>query len=350
MKRHTLTVPVPVQVEGRFRAVVHTGHEFDEFGNIVKHGTILRETPFGKNSITLKGFENFLTLVSLNNLYIVAGSGNTAPGESDTTLSGYLGASNTYASYSTTRNVTPDGSGYVWWRTTKRATFVPGSLGGGSVNVAEAGITHHVGGTLAESALTARGLLVDTDGDPTTVSVDNSSEYLDLIWEYTEYVLATAGGSVTLNIDGVDTMYTYEVRPYWFDNAGGSYNYGGWGAPPANTLIAISMPGNGGYTWPYSTNCFTGSLVPISGSSDGRGGLGNGEQADIPIGSGLSYLPDSKYRDFKFTWLPLQGNKNITVVRVSLGHTQWQVSYSPAIAKVNTKQLDLQFRLTYANR
>jgi len=343
----TLTIPVAIRARGRFRAVVHTGHEYNEFGNVVKFGRVLRETPFGNNKITLTGFDKLFVNQGAS-LVMVAGSGNASPLESDTTLSSYLGKTNTFATYSTTRNTTPDVNGEVWWRVTKRMTFGPGSLGGAAVNVAEAGITTNVGlsSTNGSTPVSARGLLVDGTGNPTTVSVNNAIEYLDLIWEYTEYVKASVTGSVNLTIDGVVIAHSYEVRPYWFDNVGGSFQYGGWRDVGSDTWGPNFSPvGNGGYTWSYASNCFTGSLVAITGD-----GLGNGVQGDIPIQASGAYVNGSKTRALSMTWLPVNGNKNITVVRANLGHTSWQVGYSPAIAKVNTKQLDLSFVLSYANK
>lgn len=343
----TIEIPVAIRAQGRFRAVVHTGHEYDEFGNVVKFGDVLRETSFGNNKITLTGFDKAF-LNQGDNLCMVAGSGNTAPSESDTTLAAYLGKTQSFASASTTREVVPDVNGDVWWRVTKRMTFGPGSLGNVAVNVAEAGIVTNVGlsGTNASTPVTARGLLVDAGGNPTTVSVNNAVEYLDIIWEYTEYVKASVTGTVTLTIDGVATVHNYEVRPYWFDNVGGSYNYGGWRDVAGNVWGPNFSPlGNGTYTWSYATNCFTGAITAITGNN-----LGNGVQADIPIQASGAYTNGSKTRSLNCTWLPVNANKNITVVRVNLGHTCWQVSYSPAIAKVNTKQLDLLFVLSYANK
>lgn len=347
-----LNIHAAVRAEGRFRAVVHTGHKYDEFGNVTEYGRVLRETPFSRNKITLTGFGKILTNQSAN-LCMVVGAGNATPNEADTTLQSYLGKSQTFASATTTRNVTPDANNEVWWRVTKRITFGPGSLGGSSVNVAEAGIVTNVGlsGTNASTAVSARGLIVDGTGSPTTVSVNNAVEYLDVIWEYTEYVKASITGTVTLTIDGVAVVHTYEVRPYWFDNVGGSYNFGGWRDVGDTEWGPNWSPvGTGTYTSPYATNCFTGSLVPISGTSDGRGGLGSGTAADIPIMSSSTYTTNSKNRSISCTWLPSNANKDITVVRVNLGHTCWQVSYSPAIAKINTKQLDLSFNLSYANK
>lgn len=339
--------PVGVRSRGRFRAVVHTGHTYDSFGNIVRHGIILRETPFGRNTITDGGFDRLLTH-TFSSIVMVAGSGNTTPSESDTTLASYLGKSATISSASTTRETTPDSNDEVWWRTTKRYTFGPSSLGGGSVNVAEAGVAFgSIGSVNSSSPIGARGLLVDDMGNPTTVSVDNDVEYLDLIWEYTEWIPASATGTVELEIDGTPTDFDYEVRPYNFGNTGGSFNSSPWVNASSNNIPGWYPAGDSTYTWSKATNVFAGPLDAITGNP-----LGNGTRAWIPIMSSSTYINGSKTRSLHCTWLPTQGNVvgGIGAVRVDLGHSSWQVGFDPKIAKVDTKQLDLVFTLSMANR
>lgn len=344
----SITIPANVRVTGRFKAVVHTGHKFDEFGNIVEFGEALRETPFGRNTITYTGFSKILQSQG-GSLVMVAGAGNTTPAITDTTLVSYLGKSATLATQATTRNTTPDINDEVWWRTTYRITFAPGSLGGGSVNVAEAGISTNVslGDVTSSTPLVARGLLVDGGGSPTTVSVNNAVEYLDIIWEYTEWLKASATGTVSLTIDGTPTIFDYEVRPYYFDNTGGSFNYGGWSNAGSLSIPGFSIYSSGTYTNPWLSNVFSGPLVAITGN-----GLGDGTSSDIPIVSTDAYVTNSLERTLKHTWLPAYANISggIGVFRVHLGHTCWQVSFDPKIAKINTKQLDMFWKFTMANR
>lgn len=342
----TIKIPVAIRAQGRFRAVVHTGHKYDEFGNVVEFGKVLRETPFGNNKITLTGFNNIFVNTA-GSVMMVCGEGNTAPTESDTTLASYLGKTQTFATASNTRNTTPDGNGDVWWRVTKRMTFGPGSLGGGNVNVAEAGIVLNVGFSSinASTPVSARGLLVDGSNNPTTVSVNNAVEYLDIIWEFTEYVKASVTGTVTLTIDGSSVVHNYEVRPYHFDNVGGSYNYGPWRDPGTSGFLSLAPMGAWTYTSPYATNNFTSAPVAITGTP-----LGSGVYADIPTQSMSAYTTNSKQRSISLTWLPAQGNKSTSLIRLNLTHTGWQIWFTPAIDKVNTKQLDLQFTLSMANK
>lgn len=345
-----IEITVPIRCEGRYRAIVHTGHEFDEFGNITKFGEVLRETPFGKNIITLIGFSKILQNQG-GSMVMVAGSGNTAPVEGNTTLVAYLGKSNTIATQATTRNVSPDVNNEVWWRTTYRFSFGPETLGAGAINVAEAGISTAVSinSVTSSTTLLSRGLLVDGAGNPTTVSLNATTEFLDIIWEYTEWVKASVTGSVNLTIDGVVTSHSYEVRPYYFDNVGGGYNYSGWADAGSLSIPGYSTNNSkSGYPLSAATCAFAGPLVAITGN-----GLGNAAAANVPnLMSTDAYVTNAKNRTFRTTWVPTEANiaGGVGVVRPNLGHAQFQVSFTPKIAKIDTKQLDLYWTFAMANR
>lgn len=345
-----LKIKTPIRATGRYKAVVHTGHEFDDLGNIIKYGDVLRETPFNGNVITYTGFSKILQNQG-GSMVMVVGAGNTAPVIGNTTLVSYLGKSNSIVSQLSTRNSSPDINNEVWWRTTYRFTFIPGSLGGGSVNVAEAGISTNVavGSVNSGSSLTSRGLLVDGGGSPTTVSVNNAVEYLDVIWEYTEWVVAAVTGIVSIDVDGVPTNFDYEIRPYYFDNVGGGFNYGGWQNAGNLTIPGFAANASkGGYPSSYATCVFGGSLVAITGD-----GLGSASINDIPFTMSVdAYVPNSLERTFYMTWLPTEGNiaGGIDVIRVNLGHSNWQVGFTPPIPKVNTKQLDMYWTYSMDNR
>lgn len=345
-----IEITVPIRCEGRYRTIVHTGHEFDEFGNVVKFGDVLRETPFGKNIITLTGFSKILQGGG-SSLAMVAGSGNTTPVEGDTTLVAYLGKSATVVSQTTTRNVSPDVNNEVWWRVTYRVSFAPGSLGSGAVNVAEAGssISVAIGSITSATPLISRGLLVDGAGVPTTVSLDATNEFLDIIWEYTEWVKASVTGSVNLTIDGTVTAHNYEVRPYYFDNTGGSFNYWGWADAAASTVPGYSVVNaKSGYPFAASTCAFAGPLGVITGNS-----LGNAVALNVPtLMTTNAYVTNSKNRTLRTSWIPNEANiaGGVGVIRPNLGHAQFQVSLTPKIAKIDTKQLDLYWTYAMANR
>ena len=206
-------IPVACRQEGRYKAAVHTGHKYDMAGNIYQEGTVLRESEWSDNLITLTGFQRMLEANRQVRVRAVAGIGNTDPEESDTTLKIYRGFSSEFVSMTRTVNATPDVDGYVTVKFTFRFTFNPGSLGSGVINVAEAGMVEYVTTPTAMSPVLSRGLLVDNAGNPTTVSYDATNEYLDMYWEFTHYIPAEVTGTVSITVDGVPTNYNYVCRP-----------------------------------------------------------------------------------------------------------------------------------------
>lgn len=354
MKRK-IEVNAAVQSTGRFRAVVHSGHTFDDAGNMVRHGVILRETPFGRNKITLTGFSHLLQ--HDNPIAMVAGSSNTAPAEANTTLGSYAGKTQTHVSTVTTRSTTVDGDGNVYWRVTHRMTFPPESLGLDAINIAEAGVVSLAGisfGSIdADTAVSARGLLVDGGGSPTTVSLNAAVEYLDLIWEYTEYVKASVTGTTNHTIFGDVIAHDWEVRPTFFENAGGSYIARGWG--PAGDGV---LPGFQAIGYPYgdweqgSTQArSTNGLGTISSAPANDSGLSNALRAANAYVV-ADYVTASKQRTMQITWLPSRANipGGIQSFMVNCGHTSWQIAYNPKFDKTDDDQLDLNFTLSMANK
>ena len=343
---NSLIATQTVQVRGRIRAVVHTGHEFDAKGNVIKYGDVLRETPFGRNKITTNGFDKLLGGAG-GEFSMVAGTGSTAPTESDTILTTYEGKCSTRISCTRTYN-NNTASLPLWWRATYRVTFNPGSLGTGSKNIAEAGAIFGtaLGSVNGSTVLAAHGLIVDVSDVPTPIAVNTDTEYLDLIWEYTEYLPYDATGTVSITVEGTPTNFTYYVRPANLTNTGGSYDTRAWQQP-----AATAFPGWG------PTGAIAGYVNVDEASTVGNSALTTPD--NIPMSTGYSattytsdaYTLGTKYRDFTMQFAPAAGNPvgGVNLARVALGHSQWQVSYSPALDKTATKQLTLTFRLAYAN-
>lgn len=349
---------VPIKCRGRFQLIKHTGHKYDEAGNVVQYGEVIEETSPRNNTITLVGFNSMLGAFSgLNGngtmgiLSFVLGSGNTSPSEADSTLVNYAGKSNTHVSTITTRNVTPNLDGDVMWRTTYRVTFAPGSLGDDFVNITEAGVV--MGSVTFETIngstlVGARGLLEDGEGDPTSVSLDASSEYIDLIWEYTEWVPAVITGTVTLSIDGSSVVHNYEVRPCWFENTGGSFNNRGWKNMGALAGPAFAPVFSAVYD---ASNANTVALTGPLGALYGENPTGTYDTDNRPSAMIVQpYTSNSKYRDIELVWTPLYGNIDIGAIKINTSHFQWQMSLNPVIDKMNTKIFRITIRTLLANR
>lgn len=346
-----------IKVTGRFRAIVHTGHILNDAGEPVGYKKVLRETPFGRNTITLHGFNRLLSRSGATYLGMVAGVGNTAPTEGDLLLTSYAGK---YSSRTITTAINNDiGSGPLYYRLIYTGTFNPGAFGGSPVNIAEAGMaftsSNNYNALGSGTNIGAHGLLVDVSDNPTTVSVA-PDEFLDMVWEYTEWLPYDASGTVSLTIDGVPTDHTYAVRPCFL----GNYTSGG-GWQPTN----ITTPSSGMVAFPNTANqnwmgVVIGSATfqrSSAGTNSAIGTPGGGPSGTfnalmLPSSAGLSsYVDDSKQRAFSFTWGPTVGNdpSGINLVTMLLEHCHFQVSFDPPIAKVASKQLQLNFMLTLSN-
>lgn len=345
-----MNIDTTIKSKGEFFLITHTGHTYDANGVPNGYKEIIGRTFPNQNKITLTGFERFLQSQG-GGFTLLLGTGNTAPAETDTTLAAYAGKSNNVTAYSTVKNATPDVDGYVTWTMEKRVTFAPGSLGGGAISLAEAAVVTNVDFSIinGSTAVNARGLLVDSFGAPTTLSTDNAIEYVDAIWRYTEYVKASVTSTEVITIDGVDTNFDVEVRPYYFDFPGASVtgNFG-WGPSGANEAFGLGLKLGGGSDDNASATCaFSSGVTTITGNA-----LGGSDSDRVPIGSLDTYVALSKQRVIKLKWLGAKCNLSggIGCIRVTLGHTCWQVGYTPKIPKVDPKQLDITFTISMSNK
>lgn len=337
--------PHNIGVSGRYRAVVHTGHTYDETGQVNGYKEVLQETPFGKNLMTRLFFTDILNNVFLVDGVIVAGAGNTTPTETDSNLTSYLGKCSTCVIDSTQVGDVPGVDGMVYLRTTFRATFNPNSLGtSGSVNVAEGGVAK---GSLYEiystTPLYSHGLLVDDLGNPTTVSVQVATEYLDLFWEYTRYFKMEDSGTVTIDIDGVPTEHTWVMRPSnwqlressatttWHDE---SVNSG------TISFVSPCCPGtNGDNHNTSSTGLRSGPLGTLEQFASGT---------IYPMNSATVMAANPslpKQRSWNLLFTTTNGNVpgGAGALQITGGSFTpvWQISFNPPLAKDTTKQLNL---------
>lgn len=351
---------IAVQEEGHYRAVVHTGHKFDAEGKQVEHGEILRESEWGKNLITLGGFA---ALLSGSNpaATCVVGSGNTAPTEADTVLASYLGKNtvNQLTLFSRTVSGTPDGDGYYVIETVYRATFYPGSLGSGSVNVSEAGMAKaSQSATNATSALLSRGLLVDSFGAPLTISMNATTEYLDIYWRHRRYIPASVVGSMAMQIMGVSVVHDWEARPIYINpttTSGGYDIHRSWWNG-INATVGLSVANVAGLVAYITVGGMPSNVYGQPGVLDGA--LSSATNT-APTGTFLSYsssnwtydayVPGSKQRVCHLNLVPTNANlAAVSVVTFHLGNQGWQMSFDPPVAKQATPNRVWRIDLTIA--
>lgn len=337
---------------GEFKARVHTGHTYDAKGNIIAEGIDLGGSEWGKNTITLGGFNAMM--VGAVNIKAVAGVGNTAPAEANTVLASYRGAESTKTLTSMIVYTTPV-SGYYRIEYIFRATFNPGALGSGAINVAEAGMAMTSGTPNSSTPLFARGLLVDGGGAPTTVSMDASTEYLDIFWKYTRYIPAEITGTQNITILGVVTPHDYIIRPVFLDPnnapAGAStlsiwWNLGlsanalpGWGLSVSDTSYGGASFGPRVFDGDISANVLTG--VPA------------GTTAMQSSYTAAAYVANSKERSFSLNFLPTDANlaSHIRSMTLKWNLLGLQMQFNPRIQKNATpaRVLRLDFKISVAN-
>ena len=272
----------------------------------------------GSTRLLADWFENLITdngldLVGSSASYTSCcqvGTGATAASNSDTTLQSYVAGTNTVSSTET--GVSGSSPYYAYLR--KKYDFALGAVVG---NMSEVG----VGTTTTTGNLFSRALIVDGGGSPTTVSV-LVTEQLRVTYELRFYAYETdVTGSML--VGGVSTSYT--LRP-----ANANTNVGTPGAqatftsdgtvyPSTSTLGAITSTPSGG-----------GTLL-ISGASVG------------------SYVSSSHEVVGTFSMGTTSGNASggIGCMRLSTTLGVFQISFSPAIDKDNTKTLSMEFTISW---
>lgn len=335
---------------GEFMAVRRKAHTFDNDGNIVEEGEVLQQSAWGKNLITDGGFAT--QLAGSVNITMVAGSGNTAPVEANTTLQTYKGkySGSTQIIYSRTLNIVPDVDGYCVLETVYRATFNPGALGSGAQNISEAGMAMgSQGATTGATALFSRGLLVDNFGAPLVIAMNASTEYLELYWKHTRYIPAEVIGTSALTILGSNISHAYTIRPMFLDlavtNASVNLFNVWWGGASATILAGLApVVTDSSYSTAYhGPRVFSGAI--------------SSNQTTPPAGAVLSYwasgytldayVPGSKSRTFHLNMVPGDGNlAAIRSISLKWGFQGWQMELNPTIAKLSTPQRTLRFDFT----
>ena len=241
------------------------------------------------------------------------GTGVTPVAVSQTDLATPLATTSTLQSSSTGRNSTTPY--YTWGRRTFR--FSQGAAAG---NLTEVGVTYGGG-----SSLFSRALIVDSEGNPTTLTI-LSDEWLDVTYELRIYQdLVDKTFNITLL--GVDHVVTVRPANVTTNPSGSSYFFDHF----------ISW-------YYYYSQCshYNGTIGTITGSPSGVGSSAGGTsygaysqnslQRSIIYGVGLN---DAN----------LAGGIQSTIINTD--KCSWQVGYVPAIAKDSFKTLTMNYTLSW---
>lgn len=241
------------------------------------------------------------------------GTGVTPVAVSQTDLATPLAITSTLQSSSTGRNNTAPY--YTWGRRTFR--FGQGVAAG---NLTEVGVTYGGG-----SSLFSRALIVDSEGNPTTLTI-LSDEWLDVTYELRIYQdLVDKTFNITLL--GVDHVVTVRPANVTTNPSGSSYFFDHF----------ISW-------YYYYSQCshYNGTIGTITGSPSGEGssagGVSYGAYSQNSLQRSIIYgvgLDDAN----------LAGGIQSTIINTD--KCIWQVGYSPAIAKDSFKTLTMNYTLSW---
>ena len=279
----------------------------------------------GSRRVLADWFPNLITDNGLNLIgssgswlsYCQVGTGTAAPNVLDTALASRVAGTPTVnASTAGTRSSAPY---FVWRRNTYR--FAEGTATG---NIAEVGV-----GPSATGNLLSRARILDGSGNPTTISVA-ADESLDVTYEF-RYYPPTVDNTFSLTIGGV----TYSV-----------------------TSRAAGVTSESAFGWFISQIGQAQTIDDRSVVKARNGAIGAitaepaGASSDSSSVTNAAYSAGSHYRDGTVTWALNAGNLagGISAILVQHGIGTYQLGFSPAIPKDNTKVLEMTFRHSWARK
>lgn len=285
--------------------------------------------PDGRRRQLVDWFPNLITNAGLNAIGTLTswlsacrvGTGSTTPNVSDTALVSFVAGTSTRQATASAAASTPPyhGSFTVTYR------FAAGVAAG---NLAEVGIATQaaVGGTLF-----SRALILDGDGDPTTITV-LSDEVLDVTYQL-QYLPPTSDANSTITVGGIDyDLVTRAANITTFTSWGGDQQIGG----------AVQ---------PFAHN---GALGAITTTPSGTQAAGTATNA--------SYGNNNLYRDCTLSWALGEANFGNNGVRAvsfklgtanqALGHMQFSIanddSPNAGIPKTSSQVMSFVVRHTWA--
>lgn len=300
---------LPVGVRGRYKLTVRGGDM-----------RVRRESPWIDNLITNIGLDSLA--LGTDNTTCVVGTGNTAPDATDTALASQVASTTTTQASSAQTDIN---SPYGMMKTVVKR-FAQGVAAG---NLAEVGIGP------AANALFSRALIVDEEGNPTTLSVQ-SDEVLDVTYQLIVYPpLSDVEDTVAITGSG-DHDIVFRAA---------SVGSSSWWTFFGGQVMSFVIKGSEG-----SSTAYDGAIGAITGSPSGSSS--NSSSVEMAAYSSSSYQ-----RDITWVWGLNNGNfaGGIGAVRTALqdsgggfsSRLTFQCGFSPAIDKDASKTLALTFRYSW---
>lgn len=287
-------IDIKIGMRGRYKLAVK------------KNGDTVRETSWFDNLITNQGMNLITTSNSALN-FCQVGSSSAAPAFSDVALGSriagvssatYVGTIDTTDRYAVISNT---------------YTFPGGSAAG---NIAEVG----VGTAATGNVLFSRALVLDSVGNPTTITVLPDE---DLVVVYQLWIRQPTEDFTSIVGDKTLTIRACSVN---------SIASKGW---RGNNGAGLQLVGRG------ETVAYTGAIDDITSSPSGTSATTTSVAQD-------AYVADSHTRVSRITWGTTLANFAILSFSWGFGPTYWQAQLSSPITKNNTQTLRLGVRLTWS--
>ena len=277
----------------------------------------------GEERLLADWFDNLITDGGLNRMgtdqhgnYCLVGSGSTPPANTDTALTTFIASTNNYTPTVGAASSAP----YYGWELYKYR-FNQGAAAG---NISEIGI----GWTATNGNLFARTLVKDSGGNPTTVTV-LANEYLDVFHELRIYA-PTSDVTTQVTIAGV--VHDVIVRPSYV-----TYGYSGRWAASRGDAIRI---GSG-----ISSTAYAGTIGAQTTGPSGSSGLFTSTTMSAYVNNSLKR---TAVLSAALDVCNVGGIRSIEFGTRGAG--SWQMQFTPAIAKDNTKTLSLTVEVSWARR
>jgi hypothetical protein len=285
--------------------------------------------PDGTRRVLADWFDNLVLDAGLNRIgsggilsYCRVGTGSTAPANGQTALVNQVAATSSQVGSPAT-GYDSVGNLYGWVRHTFR--FTAGAAAG---VLAEVG----VGWGDAGATLFSRALILDDEGDPTTVTV-LADEVLDVAYELRLY-RPTADAAYTVTIDGSGD-HAVLMRAASMSSWGEAARY-----LAAYGLATASFFNSSGSVGAYGV----GALGAITAAPGGT------YLGAATIAFDGAYSNNSYERKFIGTWDINSGANAVANVQWGTHGGYFKNSFDPVVPKDATKELKLNFKITWARK
>lgn len=308
---------------------------------VLRDGVVVRETGFQPNLILDEWFTRLLTPGNSGNLNgysssrCAVGTGTTAPNPTQTNLVSFLaGASGSNTDITVGSNGVISNYKELWIQ--RIFNFAEGAVVG---NVAEVGTTIDNIVPIASTPLLTRALVVDVNGNPTTIAV-TAAEQLRVIHRlYTRLSNVPVTGTLSLTTGGATNNYNYDLR--LDDSANQWGRYGFLDAPSYRD----GFPGRGETV--HQTMSQNPNLAAPTTS---------GTSVQIGNGAAVSQTLISRVKtglSIAITWEIPATSGNIAggfegIKGGSWASTDWSLTFSPKIPKTNLNKFRYTITFNFA--